>query len=99
MEKVVRYHEQVLQRYPTNPNDRIRMSAILVMQYERAGNVSALRRATHELATSLDLNSRRDPLEVRRFSAERVAGLQAKLAKLKRMLVDAEPRGLTSDNP
>ncbi len=99
LEKVVRYHEQVLQRYPTNPNDRIRMSAILVMQYERTGNVSALRRATHELATALDLNSRRDPLEVRRFSAERVAGLQAKLAKLKRMLVDAEPRGLTPDNP
>ncbi|MCH8970413.1 MAG: O-antigen ligase family protein [Planctomycetes bacterium] len=99
LEKVVRYYEQVLQLYPTNPNDRIRMSTILLMQHERTGDVSALRRASHELATALDLNSRRDPNEVRRFSAEKVAELQAKLARLKSMLVDDDPRGLKPENP
>ena len=99
LEKIARYYEQVLQLYPTNPKDRIRMSAILLMQYKRTGDVSALRRAGRELATALDLNSRRDPLEVRRFSEERLAELQTRLAKLKSMLVDAEPRGLTPDNP
>ena len=99
LEKVVRYSEQVLQRYPTNPNDRIRMSAILLMQHERTGDVSVLRRATHELATALELNSQRDPIEVRRFSAEKVAELQAKLARLKSMMMGDEPRDSKSESP
>ena len=99
LEKVVRYYEQVLQLYPTNPNDRIRMSDILLMQHERSGDVTALRRASHELAAALDLNSRRDPIEMRRFSAEKVAELQTRLAKLKSMLVDDDPRGLKRENP
>ena len=99
LEKVVRYYEDVLRLYPTNPNDRIRMSDILLMQHERTGDVSALRRASHELGTALELNSRRDPNEVRRFSVEKVAELQAKLARLKSMLVDDDPRGLKPENP
>ena len=99
LQKVVRYQEQVLQLYPTNPNDRIRMSNIQLMQHERTGDVRALKRASRELATALDLNSRRDPIEVRRFSAEKVAELQTQLAKLKSMLVNADPHRMKPQNP
>ena len=99
LQKVVRYHEKVLQLYPTNPNDRIRMSNILLMQYERTGDVRALKRASRELATALDLNSRRDPDEVRRFSAEKVVELETRLAKLKSRLADDYPHGSEPENP
>ncbi|MCH8965040.1 MAG: hypothetical protein IIB58_08780 [Planctomycetes bacterium] len=99
LQKVVRYQEQVLQLYPTNPNDRIRMSNILLMQHERTGDVRALKRASRELATALDLNSRRDPIEVRRFSAEKVAALETELARLKTLMADDGPRGVKPENP
>ena len=99
LQKVVRYQEQVLQLYPTNPNDRIRMSNIQLMQHERTGDVRALKRASRELATALDLNSRRDPIEVRRFSAEKVAALETELARLKTLMADDGPRGVKPENP
>ncbi|MCH8054402.1 MAG: hypothetical protein IH895_10095 [Planctomycetes bacterium] len=75
------------------------MSEIHAMLYEAIGDSSVLRRAIEELENALDLDSRRDPLEVRRFPAEKVAELQAKLVKLKSMWEDAEPRGLQPENP
>ena len=69
------------------------------MLYDAIGYSCVLRRAIEELENALDLDSRRDPLEVRRFPAEKVAELQAKLVKLKSMWEDAEPRGLQPENP
>ena len=62
-------------------------------------SASPLRRSIAELTTALDLDSRRDPLEVRRFKAETVAKLQQELARLKSLMADADPRGSKPEIP
>jgi hypothetical protein len=99
LDKVVGYHEHILRLYPTNPINHVRMSNILAMQHEQTADARLLRRAANELAIALDLNSQRDPFEVRRFSTEKVAELQSRLAELKGMLEDVESREAKPEDP
>lgn len=70
-------YEEVLKRYPTNPDDHLRMADILMLVYEQAHSADVRQRAHAELTQALQLDAARDPLEVRRYSAEK----RAKLAK------------------
>ena len=99
LQLAAKYYEKVLELYPSNPDDHLRMSEIQIMMHRADGDVAALERAILELKIATDLNRQRDMNEVRRFSPEKVSELQAKLARLKSMLADDDPRGLKPENP
>ncbi|MCZ6653329.1 MAG: O-antigen ligase family protein [Planctomycetota bacterium] len=99
LQLAAKYYEKVLELYPSNPDDHLRMSEIQIMMHRADGDVAALERAILELKIATDLNRQRDMNEVRRFSPEKVSELKAKLARLKSMLADDDPRGLKPENP
>ncbi len=78
-------YEKVVEYYPTNPYDHVWLAEIHELLFEDTGEITALAHAIRELETALELDSRRDPNEVRRFSTEKVARLEEKLAQLKKL--------------
>lgn len=55
------------------------------MLYEANGEAGALGRAIDELEIALDLDGQRDPEEIRRFSAKKVAQIEEQLERLRQL--------------
>ncbi len=88
LRQAARFYREVLRRYPSNPEDHVRMSEIEYLSYQHAGDPAALDRAISELRGALDLNDRRDPDEIRRFSAATVQQLRGQIEALEARRLD-----------
>lgn len=74
--RALEYAEQALARYPSNPDDHLRLAEIAAALHHFTGDAAAGDRARRAYDDALSLNAQRDPAEIRRYSEERIRRIQ-----------------------